>query len=106
MVAVLNGNFARIEAAYYQIDLTVVSFRKLMNLTLAWVQNTVSQEKWETMFADAFRYDTLTQMAMDERAPKLKPASGDKRSTIVIPKPDKVVKVGDTKTSDLGLVMD
>ena len=61
-------------------------------MTLAWLTTNISEDNWNAHYADAFKFDARTQARMEAAKPDLKPATGDKRSTIVFPKPDKRVK--------------
>ena len=72
-------------------------------MTLAWIVERADEDTWNGTYADAFKYDPATQARMDARAPDIRPATGDKRATIVIPKPDRVVKYGEDAS---GVVVD
>lgn len=50
------GNFPRIEARYYDIDLMDASLRKVLNLTYAWLIDLIGgSEQWEEDYAPIFR---------------------------------------------------
>lgn len=102
-MGVLRANYAQIEGAYYQINIAEISFRRLLNLVLAYLSKNCDEKTWNDVFDDAFKYDPVTQARMDARRPDIRPAEGDKRATIVIPKPEKVVKYGEDAS---GLVVD
>lgn len=50
------GNYARIEARYYDVDLMAMSLRKVLNLTYAWLVDLIGgTEQWEEDYAPIFR---------------------------------------------------
>ena len=77
-------NYARLEAAYPQLDLLSLSARRLANLTLEWLMGVIDPEEWNARYKELFFGDPELLERRREAAERIKPAGEDGRGGLTL----------------------